>query len=45
MEPEIKYLGSKVEISTQRLVLRQAKEEDAEALYEVLHDPIVMQYW
>lgn len=42
---EIEQTGSKVRITTERLVLRPAKEEDADDLYETLHDPTVMQYW
>lgn len=37
--------GDKVIITTPRLVLRGAREDDAEPLYEVLSDPEVMKYW
>jgi RimJ/RimL family protein N-acetyltransferase len=37
--------GDKVTITTSRLVLRGAREEDVESLYEVFSHPEVMKYW
>jgi ribosomal-protein-alanine N-acetyltransferase len=37
--------GNKVIITTSRLVLRGAREEDVESLYEVFSHPKVMKYW
>ena len=41
----IDYVGGKLHINTERLLLRPAKQEDAEALHEIFHDPTVMLYW
>lgn len=45
MAPAIEYLDGKVRITTGRLLLRPALENDAEALYEAFHDRKVMLYW
>lgn len=45
MASAIDCVGGKVYITTERLLLRPAKEEDAEALHEIFHDPTVMLYW
>lgn len=45
MASAIEHFGGKVKITTERLVLRAAKVEDTEALYEALRDPAVMKYW
>jgi RimJ/RimL family protein N-acetyltransferase len=45
MASAIDYVGDKVYITTERLLLRPAKEEDVGELHEVFHDPTVMLYW
>ncbi len=35
----------KIEISTSRLLIREARQRDAVALYEAFRDPEVMRYW
>jgi [ribosomal protein S5]-alanine N-acetyltransferase len=32
-------------VRTERLVLRRARQDDADALFEVFSDPLVMRYW
>jgi hypothetical protein len=45
MASHIEHIDGKVQISTARLLLRPAEENDAESLYDILGDPKVMVYW
>jgi RimJ/RimL family protein N-acetyltransferase len=45
MASHIEHIDGKVQISTARLLLRPAEENDAESLYDILGDPKVMAYW
>jgi RimJ/RimL family protein N-acetyltransferase len=44
--PAVTHLeDGRVEISTPRLLLRGAREDDVAGLYEAFSDPEVMRYW
>jgi hypothetical protein len=46
LQMQVNHLkGGNVELRSPRLLLRGARDEDAEALYEAFSDPEAMRYW
>lgn len=46
MTPTVHHLeDGKVEISTTRLLMRAAQDDDSTAVHDAFSDPEVMQYW